>query len=356
MSSLSQKRKTPPDSLDANKQYDLFTTFFGKDKRDLSNTIELWDAIPKYAVSPRQQNARRDDNGRLPVYVQEFHYRPSQGDNATLTCRLKVQPASIETSSGQFVDFYPSTDEELIEEVLKKIFSDQQYGIHSVEAYESWVRFTLYMIQKELKNRGKTRSLDEIKRSLEVMSGAVYEIEFQGQPRGLKYTNPILNDLTRITRDDYQQDPKAMWTARLPALVSKSINDVTYRQFNYATLMSLPTPLSRWFHKRLSHRYINAGVMNSYKIRYSTIKRDSGLLHHSRSSANRKAIDAALNELIQRNVLLSVSSEEQREGREIIEVRYDLNAHPHFVTEVKAANARQRDHRQSLSIKPKTYR
>jgi hypothetical protein len=40
MSGLPQTRKTPPDSLDANKQYDLFTTFFGKDKRDLSNTID----------------------------------------------------------------------------------------------------------------------------------------------------------------------------------------------------------------------------------------------------------------------------------------------------------------------------
>ena len=75
MSSLPQVRKPLPDTVDTNKQYDLFTTFFGKDKRDLSNTIELWDAIPKYAVSPRQQNARRGDNGRLPVHVQEFEYR-----------------------------------------------------------------------------------------------------------------------------------------------------------------------------------------------------------------------------------------------------------------------------------------
>jgi hypothetical protein len=147
-----------------------------------------------------------------------------------------------------------------------------------------------------------------------------------------------------------------MWMARLPAMVSKSINEVTYRQFNYATLMSLPTALSRWFHKRLSHRYINAGIMHPYQIRYSTIERDSGLLHHSRSSANRKAVDTALNELVERNVLLSVSREEQRKGREVVEVRYVLNAHPGFVAEVKAANARQREHRQSLSTKSKTYR
>ena len=347
--SLPEPRRSPPEIVDKTKQYDLFTTFFGRDKRDLSNTIELWDAIPKYAVSPRQQNACRDDNRRLPVHIQEFEYRPSHLDTSPATCRLKVQPASIEVEPGQFMDFYPSTDEELIEEVLKKIFSDQQYGVHSVAGNESWVRFTLYMIQKELKTRGKTRSVDEIKRSLEIMSRAVVEVEFLGQSKRLIYTDPILSSLTRMTRNDYLQDPKAMWYVRLPAIVSKSINELTYRQFNYATLMSLPTSLSRWFHKRLSHQYTNAGLLHPYQIKFSTIERDSGLLHHSRRSANMKAIDAALDELIKRNVLLNVSSQEKRRGREIIEVLYVLHAHPDFVSEVKAANARQRDHRVTLS-------
>jgi len=109
--------------------------------------------------------------------------------------------------------------------------------------------------------------------------------------------------------------------------------------------MSLPTPLSRWLHKRLSHQYTNASVMQPYTIRFSTIERDSGLLHHSRRSANRKAVDAALNALEKRNVFLSVAYQEERKGREIADVLYTLTAHPNFVSEVMAANARQRDHR-----------
>jgi hypothetical protein len=345
VSGLPEPRRLPPAKAERNMQYELFTTFFGKNKRVLSNTIELWDAIPKYAVSPRQQNACRDRNGRLPVHPQEFEYHPSHRDTPAITCRLKVQPASIEVEPGRFVDFYPSADEELIEEILKKIFSDQQYGVHSVAGNESWVRFTLYMIQKELKTRRKTRSIDEIKRSLEIMAKAVLEVEFLKPSKQLIYTDPILSSLTRVRRDNYLQDPKAMWCARLPALVSQSINELTYRQFNYATLMSLPTPLSRWLHKRLSHQYTNAGVMQPYKIKFSTIERDSGLLHHSRRSANRKAIDAALNALEKPNVFLSVSCQEERKGREIVDILYTLSAHPSFVSEVMAANARQRDHR-----------
>src|SRR5205823_11740449 len=157
--------------------------FSGKDLPDPSSRSELVDTNPKYAVSPRQHNATMDDNWRLPVHVQEFQYRPSRLDTAPITCRLKVQPASIEIKPGKFMDFYPSTDEELIEEILKKIFADQQYGMHSVAGNESWVRFTLYLIQKELKTRGKSRSIDEIKRSLEIMSQAVVEVEFQGQAK-----------------------------------------------------------------------------------------------------------------------------------------------------------------------------
>ena len=39
-------------------QYDLFTQFFGRTE-DLSNTIDLWDAIPKFAFSARRQYAAR---------------------------------------------------------------------------------------------------------------------------------------------------------------------------------------------------------------------------------------------------------------------------------------------------------
>jgi hypothetical protein len=130
--SLPEPRKTPPESVDKNKQYDLFTTFFSKDPRDLSNTIELWDAIPKYAVSPRQQNASRDDNWRLPVHVQEFEYRPSHLDTAPITCRLKVQPASIEIQPGKFMDFYPSTDEELIARIIHESRTRPWDSLHDV--------------------------------------------------------------------------------------------------------------------------------------------------------------------------------------------------------------------------------
>lgn len=329
-------------------QYDLFTQFFGKSE-NLSNTIELWDAIPKYSFTARMQAQKRDSSGRLPVYQRSFEYRPApKADNPTLVCTVSLQPASI-LIDGKRVDCYPSADEELVEEVLKKIFTDQACGLHNSRRGESWVRFTLHMIRTELARRGRTRSIAEIKQSLEILSKTVLDVTIEG--RGAKkivYTNPILNDLTRVTRAELREDPKAMWTARLPALISTSINALSYRQFNYAILMDLKSPLARWLHKRLSHEYTNAHLSHPYSILFSTIARDSGLLHNCRPSANLQTVERALDELKERRVLWTYSAERRNEKTAILDVLFTLTPHSDFVDDIKAANARARDARSIL--------
>lgn len=349
---LPQQVNAPPAVVKSSKQYDLFTTFFG-DAANLSNTIELWDAIPKYAVSPRVQKKLRDSNGNLPVYEQEFLYRPTiDGMPKEIPCKLTIQPAHIQNPDGSYSQFYPSTDEELVEEVLKKFFTNQQFGQHAPSANESTVRFSLYMIQNELKARGKTRSLDEVKRSLEILSRAVLTVQFSGQARKMIYTNPILNDLVGVTRHEYLNDPKSMWCTKLPVLVSKSVNELTYRQFNYGTLMSLSSQLARWFHKRLSHQYTQASLTDAYNISYNSICRDSGLLHQSRTSANIKTIDSALEELKSADVLLYYKREDKRQGKKIADAVYTMLATSTFRDEIKAANARQGKHRVEIGLDP----
>lgn len=347
--SIIKQTRQPPAESKPNKQYDLFRTLYG-DANNLSNTIELWDAIPKYSASARAQNKLRDSKGNLPVYEQQFEYRPTvEGLPDRIQCKVTIRPASIRNKDGSFTQYYPSTDEELVEEVLKKIFTDQNFGVHSVAPEESWVKFSLYKIQKELQARGKTRSLDEIKRSLEILSLATYELTLEGKTSGkADYTNTILSDMIRTTKSDYLEDPSSLWCARLPALVSKSINKLSYRQFNYAKLMSLPNQLSRWLHKRMSHQFVNASLLQPYNILYSSIERDSGLLHHSRKQRNIETVDTSLEHLREADVLMSFKKEEQRKGKTIVDIKYFLQPTMTFINEIKAANARQRDHLNEL--------
>jgi hypothetical protein len=343
--------KKPPASLQKSLQYDLFTTFFGE-AAELSNTIELWDSIPKYAVSPRAQNALRSHDKRLPVHEYCFVYASRRdGQRFESACRVAIQPASIKTRDG-YIDFYPSTDEELVDEVIRKIFADQQCGMHDPDNTESWVRFSVQMVRKELKARGKTRSLDEIKRSIDILSKTHISL-FLDDTDDPVYSAPILSDVTRVTRQKYLNDTSMTWVARLPALISKSVNELTYRQFNYGVLMSLSSPLARWLHKRLSHNYTNASHLDPYEALFSSIQRDSGLLAYKRTNDNLQALEAALDELQSTHVLYSWERvEERREGRRIVDIKYRLSAHSDFIRDVKAANARLKDFRSTLSGVP----
>jgi hypothetical protein len=329
----------PGGSQPVSQQYDLFTRFFG-DPEHLSHTIELWDAIPKYAVGARMQAAMRDEHGNLPVYEQEFLYRPTvPGLPKEVLCKMTIQPAHVQDPDGTYRQYFPSVNEELIEEILKKLYADQKYG--SFSGNESWVRFSLTMIYNELQRRGKSRSYAEIKRSLEILSRAVYTVQFTKANAKLVYTNPILTELTSVTRADYLQDPHSMWVAKLSALISKSVNELTYRQFNYGTLMRLASPLARWLHRRLAHQYTQASLIDPYHITFRSIKRDSGLLHQSRESANVKTVDAALDELVKVDVLMHYKKDVRRQGTKILDVLYTMLPTLTFRDEVRTANARQ---------------
>ena len=204
------------------------------------------------------------------------------------------------------------------------------------------------MVRREMEARDKSRSLDEIKRSIEILASTTIRLYAQGEKEAI-YTSPILSDLTKVSRKDYLDGTDSLWAARLPALISKSLDEVSYRQFNYGTLMGLPSQLARWLHKRLCHAYTNAGYSHHYEVRFSTLKRDSGLLELNRVTKNIEALEAALDALKAEDVLMAWEKKERRGPRNKLEdVLYTLMAGPGFIREVKAANARQRDGREEL--------
>ncbi len=324
--------KTPPSHQPQSIQYNLFSQFFG-DKDKLSNTIEIWDGVPKYFVSKQAQTKQRDQKGSLQPINRSFEYKG-------IHCRVVIQPAFLEQENGEFKAFYPSANEELLEDVLRKFFSDQRLGFHDVKQDESWVRFSISMIKKELAGKGKARNLSQIKESLEILSRSVLSLYVEDE---LIYTNPILADVTKVTRKQYLEDPSGYWMARLPALVSKSVNEVTYRQYNYAKMMGLNFQPSRWLMKRLSHHYVNASHLTSYEILLSSIVRDSGLFPYKRVPDQVKQFEKSLEELKSKKVINHYEKKEKIEAKnKIKDVLYTLYAHSDFIKDVKAANARKK--------------
>lgn len=327
-------------------QYDLFSTFYGEGNK-LSNTIELWDSIPKFSCSRQKQQALRDPAGRLPTWERDFTYSP-QGASEGVPAKMTLVPARV-MWKGREMDFLPSGDEELIEDVLRKIFADQQYGRHYAPESSSFVDFTLGMISRELKVWGHTRSLDEIKRSLEIMNKSHMQLHFIGGGKKAAFKGAIIPEMMEVGRAEYMADPKARWRARLPSIYSSAINTLEFRQFNYATLMSMSSQLAKWLQKRMVQRYTNAEIIRPYTIKYSTIKQDSGMLTHSREGRNKDAVIACLNDLEAQDVVMFYKVlEAKNDPRDPL---YQLTPTGDFVKETKAANKRYGDaHRQCPNI------
>jgi hypothetical protein len=325
--------KKPPKKAVKSIQYDLFSSFITNEEQNISNTVDIWESIPKYFFTHRQVEKLRTSTGHADPY--KWEYTNQEGS----ACKIKIQPALIEQKDGAYKAFFPSITEELVEEALKKIFTDQKYACFDSKETESWVRFTLKMIHKELKKRGRTRSIPEIKHAIEVMSSCILTFHFNGKEM---WKGSILQDLVTVGREEYQADTNAHHIARLPLFISHAINSLEYRQFNYQRLMQCNEQLSRWIYKRLINRYRQANSMNSYHFMYSELKA-SGLLQQSRERDNRQKVISALKELIKEKVIMNYETDERKEGRKIVDVKYTVRSTPEFIKDQKASNKRKRD-------------
>lgn len=315
-------------------QMDLFTRFLTNDQSQVSNTVEIWESIPKYFFTARQVEKLRAADGSAKPYRWSFTYNGQP-------CMVRVQPAYIDEEGGASRAYFPSVTEELVEEALKKILTMQNMGMHDVEKSETWVRFTLRMIQRELKARNKSRSIAQIKHAIDVMSSCVLTVLVNDKE---VWRGAILQDLVTVDRSDYLADIEAHHVARLPLFITNAINKLEYRQFNYDRLMGCKEQLSRWIYKRLINRYKQASVRDGYHFMYSDLLH-SGLLQQASDDKNRSKVRSALNELEKCHVVLSWREEVVKDGKKIVDAKYVVTAHPDFTREQKASNKRQSDDR-----------
>jgi hypothetical protein len=333
----------PPKTIDfQGQQLDLFRNFLCnsvEERARLSNTFDLWDSVPRYSVSRQQMDKTRKIKGFLDLHKIEFIYRGT-------SLRIIIQASRIlDEKTGTSKDYYPSANEELIEDALRKIAADQQNAFFDRANFRSGVVFTLYMLREELKKRGHTRSYQEIVLSLQILARSTIEIRTGDDKGGEGFAvNPYFSGLSAVSKTRLIDDPQAKWIVQFHPLVTQAIDALTYRQFNYAQMMSHRTQLARWLHKQLSLKFTFASITTPFEMRYSTIKRDSALLDsYGRERRAIEAVDAALDELVKARVLIKFDKNPILGVRgKVVDVVYILSASPNFSQEMKAANKRKK--------------
>lgn len=183
------------------------------------------------------------------------------------------------------------------------------------------------------------------------MSQCIVEIIPHGSGES-KIVGPCLPTLAAVSRAQLRSDPKARWIISFHPLVTGSIDQVTYRQFNYHLMMSHSTQLARWLHKQLVLKFTFAELMKPFDMHYSTIRRDSGLLdEYKRERDGMDKLEEAFAELKQREVIRKYEREDLKGPRgKNLDIVFTVYPHYDFVHETKAANRRQNDSEKAVGI------
>jgi hypothetical protein len=285
---------------------------FADDAGDYSNSIELYDSVPKYFASPKKMDELRINGQFLETLRREFAHEDQ-------TYELTVAPARVETKAGD-KEFYPTGREQLVEDALRKIAADRY----------------LY----ELAKMGHTMNYPDLLESLDVCSGCI--ITIKGKDYSVKA--PIFPIFLTASRADWLADPKkARFYVKFHPLVTQAMKQLQYRQLNYPRLMGLKQSLSRWLFKKMSHNFVQAKLTGyPYNILASTIIRDSGFAGAERFRDQVRAIDQAFEELKKHKIIWSFEKEVRTEGRKLLDVLYKLSPSPEFVDDAISANSRKR--------------
>ncbi len=327
-----KRQKSKIDDYNKSKpmQLELFE-LINPSEEDYSNTIELYDFIPKYVW------------GRVER-IQEKFLEPIERD---FDCRgqsyqVRIAPARIKDSDGVSRDYFPGKREELVEDALRKIATAGQ-GVFLDN--EAGVTFTLYQLQQELKRTGHSYSITQIKEALMVCVGTSLQLtDKSGQD---VIASSIFDTIGLQTREDWEgQGEKTKAFVRFNALVTISIRNRTFRQFNYEVSMGYQNVISRQLHKRMSHHFTQASFTQPFTILLSTVIRDFGLTSYEKVSHNLRDVESALKEMVEKDVLLKYDLNkiiDEKRRNKIADVRLVLFPHPNFVSEVITANKKQKE-------------
>ena len=290
-----------------------------KDK-DYSQSVELYDFIPKYTWG----KVKRIEGEFLRTINREFECR---GRRYLLT----LMPARIETEKGGSMEYYPAQREELVEDALRKMMTEGQSMMLDGEA---GISFTLYQLQKELSERGHTYSYRELKDAIRILNGADIILKDENEKVETAFS-PIEN------YGFAGEGSETKTFVKFSPLVTHSIKTGSFRLINYDKAMSYKSVIARQLHKRMSHHYIQASLINPYDILLTTIIRDFGLTLQRRIQYNLDEVEKAIEEMKAKNVVLNCKVDkifELKPRRKIIDAKLHFQPHPHFIDDIIRAN------------------
>lgn len=298
--------------------------------KSLSNTVELYDTMPKYHHG-KQKRMETPEGAFLPSVEKEFEIKNTK-------YKVTISPGRV-TRNGKDFYSYPSRREELIEDVLRK-FASEGRGVYLDD--NASVSFSLYELQKELQSYGHGYNLNELKEGLQINNTC--NVKITSEDGEMSISAPIFTTLGLSTRGNNKRA-----FVRFHPLVTKAIDEKKHRVLNFVKYMEHKKVLTRWLHKRLSHYFVQAGDKKNYHLKLSTIVSGSGMSPKNSIGESRRQIEQTLSELVENNVLAVYNPKHhcdvQKKGshaNKITDIVFTMIPHKDFIQDIKKANAKAR--------------
>ncbi|MCB5162616.1 plasmid replication protein [Marinomonas algarum] len=310
--------------VQASDQMDLFSDLLlpKNKKSEYSNTIDIYDAIPKYVWS----KTREHEDLKSATITRTCTIRGRK-----LTVKLK--PAIIDKGES-VVLIYPGQREEIVEDALRKIAVNGQGRYVNGKA---GVEFSIYSLLKELERMGHSYSFEEVRESLFVCRGSVLECYSED---GESVINSNLFGLLALaSKKDVQNKQSSKCYVQFNHLVNESIMGLTFRQYNYQVGMRIRSPLARFVYKRMAQYWIQASEANPYEPSLISMLEQTPRGASDNIRANLRAMRNALKVLEEHEVISRYVEEKVLQGKQkIIDVRFKIYPHKKFVEETIDAN------------------
>jgi hypothetical protein len=307
------------------------------DQPRYSNTIELYDFMPKYHWG----KVERIGGEFLRILKREFECRGTR-------YKIEVAPAVITDPDGKERYYYPSKREELVEDALRRLATTQR-GVFLDD--RAGVTFTLYQLQQELKKNGHSYDIAQLKDALLICNRTNITVTTE-DGKGI-LSSSMFETLGLNSREDWKGTGlKTKAFVRFNSLVTEGIKKGAFRQLDYEKAMSYSSVIARQLHKRMSHHFTQASITTRYEIKLSTVIRDFGLAEYARPSLNLSYVLKALDEMKEKSVLLSYEVQKTLDlsnRNKLLDAKFILTPHPFFSGEARKINDRHGRIEQQLS-------
>ncbi|WP_142846722.1 hypothetical protein [Telmatospirillum sp. J64-1] len=316
-------------------QLDMFDSLLPTNKpHPYINSFALFDLAPKYVWTVTSDDYLKREGkaveGVLAIKSRQFEHEG-------IAYEIVITPARFTDENGAQVEAFPSHQEQVLEDVLRRLAITKRRT--TMINSEPGVKFTFYELRAELKAIGSTMSLQEIKRAIEICHKCSIGIRRIGEKEP-DFSAPIFPSRALAKR---LEDGDTISYVTFHPLVAAALMRMEYRLLNYETNVKFKGYVSKWLHKRLSHRYCQASITDrGYTIKATTIVRDSGMTQYKQWRDTMRKVREAVEELKTKGVLLSYRSEDIKGSNGRLEdIIFTLMPSLEFSQEQKAVNYHQ---------------